>query len=124
MKDSLLTLLAICLLLASTTATCQCRHNDEKLPPGTIDDRGLLGPLGIVTLDCLKFRGIIRHGKKWIAILQDDRGKIYRAKRGEYVGENDGRLDEITSSRLTITQLVPDGQGGWIEQKHYMLPNR
>jgi len=124
MKSSLLTLLGICLILASTAATCQCRHFDEKLPPGTIDDRDFLHPLGLMTLDCLKFRGIAKHGKKLIALLQDDRGKSYRVSRGEPIGENDGRLDEITPSRLTITQLVPDGDGGWVEQRRYMLRNQ
>jgi Tfp pilus assembly protein PilP len=126
MKGFLLTLLAICIVAAPATAACQCRHFDdtnEKLPPGTIDDRGLRGPLERMTLDCLKFRGVIKRGKIWVALLQDDRGKLYRVTRGTYVGENSGRLDEITPGKVTITLLIPDGQGGWIEQKQYLFGN-
>ena len=121
MKTSTLAFLSACLLFASANASGQCVRNTEKLPPGTLDGPGSFGPLqDTVTLDCLKFKGVSYHGKELVAVLEDERGKSYRVKRGDNVGEKSGYLTEITSNRLTITQIVPDGRGGWIEQKRYI----
>jgi hypothetical protein len=120
MKVSSLTLLAICVLLGCATAAGQCMRVVEKqvwkgLTPGSF------GPLqGTLTLDCLKFKGVATKGKELIAILEDEKGKSYKVLRGDLVGESNGEVTEVTPCRLTITQTVPDGIGGWLEQKRYI----
>ena len=35
---------------------------------------------------------------------------------GNYIGQADGRITEITPSKIVLTEIVPDGLGGYIER--------
>ena len=37
-------------------------------------------------------------------------------KVGNYMGQNDGRITHVTETKISMTELVSDGQGGWIER--------
>jgi len=35
---------------------------------------------------------------------------------GNYLGQNDGRITTIEPSRISVTEIVPDGLGGYMER--------
>jgi type IV pilus assembly protein PilP len=35
---------------------------------------------------------------------------------GEYVGTIEGRIMDITPSRIALSEIIPDGLGGYIER--------
>ena len=37
-------------------------------------------------------------------------------KVGDYLGRNEGRIVAITESQVDIVEIVPDGEGGWLER--------
>jgi type IV pilus assembly protein PilP len=68
-------------------------------------------------LDTLHFVGDLAKGDQaWVIITAPD-GLVYRVSEGNYLGKNHGRITEITESRIAITEIIPDGIGGWIERQ-------
>jgi type IV pilus assembly protein PilP len=35
---------------------------------------------------------------------------------GNYIGRNDGRIVSIAERQIDVTEIVPTGDGGWIER--------
>ena len=43
-------------------------------------------------------------------------GGVHRLKVGDFLGRNDGRIVAISSSQVDVVEIVPDGQGAWLER--------
>lgn len=43
-------------------------------------------------------------------------GGVHRVKVGDYLGHNDGRIVGITESAVQVIEIVPDGEGAWLER--------
>jgi type IV pilus assembly protein PilP len=43
-------------------------------------------------------------------------GGVHRVKVGDYLGRNDGRIVGITDSAVQVIEIVPDGEGAWLER--------
>lgn len=43
-------------------------------------------------------------------------GGVYRVKVGDYLGSNHGRVIAIDESKIDVIEIVPDGEGGWLER--------
>ncbi|RAI68398.1 pilus assembly protein PilP [Pseudomonas fluorescens] len=43
-------------------------------------------------------------------------GGVHRLKVGDYLGRNDGRIVAISGSQVDVVEIVPDGQGAWLER--------
>ncbi|WP_017903684.1 type 4a pilus biogenesis lipoprotein PilP [Pseudomonas asplenii] len=43
-------------------------------------------------------------------------GGVHRLKVGDYLGRNEGRIVAITDSQVEVIEIVPDGEGGWLER--------
>jgi len=35
---------------------------------------------------------------------------------GSFIGQNDGRIANISDSKISLIEIVPDGLGGYIER--------
>jgi type IV pilus assembly protein PilP len=57
-----------------------------------------------------------KDGKRW-AILVDPDGTVQRITKGNYIGQNDGNVKDITEEKIFVTEIVPDPNGGWRERK-------
>jgi type IV pilus assembly protein PilP len=67
-------------------------------------------------LDSLKMVGILElQGRKY-GLVQDKQGLVHRLLPGNYLGQADGRITGITSTKISVIQIVPDGLGGYIEK--------
>jgi type IV pilus assembly protein PilP len=49
-------------------------------------------------------------------LLQTSDGLIHRVVPGNYLGQNDGRITEISESEITLVEIISDGIGGYIER--------
>jgi len=67
-------------------------------------------------LDALVMRGILERQDQRYALIQDGDGIIHEVQVGNYMGQNFGRIVAITETEIMLTEIVPDGQGGWREQ--------
>lgn len=43
-------------------------------------------------------------------------GGVHRVKVGDYLGRNHGRILAIDESKVDVMEIVPDGEGGWLER--------
>ncbi|KAB0483496.1 type IV pilus assembly protein PilP [Pseudomonas reinekei] len=43
-------------------------------------------------------------------------GGVHRLKVGDYLGRNDGRIVAISSTQVDVVEIVPDGEGAWLER--------
>ena len=50
------------------------------------------------------------------AIIKAPDGLVYRVKRNNYLGQNYGRITKISEDKVELTEIVPDGLGGWQER--------
>lgn len=73
----------------------------EGFPLDSLDMVGTLGSGG---------------GQLWALVLSPDR-VVHRVRPGNYLGQNDGRITAVHEDRIELTELVPDGAGGWQERR-------
>ena len=57
------------------------------------------------------------------ALVKDGYGGVVRVRKGEYMGRNHGRIVSIQSDRINLIEIVPDGQGGWLERPRTLALN-
>ncbi|WP_426142297.1 pilus assembly protein PilP [Pseudomonas sp. DWP3-1-2] len=43
-------------------------------------------------------------------------GGVHRVKVGDYLGRNNGRIISINESQVDVVEIVPDGEGAWLER--------
>jgi type IV pilus assembly protein PilP len=48
--------------------------------------------------------------------VQTKDGLVHRVAVGNYLGQADGRISAITEAKISLTEIVPDGLGGFIER--------
>ena len=48
--------------------------------------------------------------------LVNGAGGVHRVKVGDYLGRNYGRIIAIDESKVDVIEIVPDGEGGWLER--------
>lgn len=73
-------------------------------------------PLEDFPLDTLRMVGTLsQKGQSWGLVLAND-GTIHRVQPGNYVGQNHGKIKEITEFEIDVLEIVPDGLGGWMER--------
>ena len=67
-------------------------------------------------LDTLKMVGTLSMGGKDFGLVQTRDGLVHRVLPGNYLGQNDGRVLSVTASKINVTEIVPDGLGGYMER--------
>ena len=43
-------------------------------------------------------------------------GGVHRVRVGDYLGRNDGKIVSISEGKIDVVEIVPDGEGGWLER--------
>ena len=74
-------------------------------------------PLEEFPLDSLRMVGTLEQHESHWALVNDTDGTIHRVEPGNYVGQNHGKITRITEYEVELTEIVPDGIGGWIERQ-------
>src|SRR5579864_201012 len=65
------------------------------------------------SLDTLKMVGTLRLGGSIYGLVQTKDGLVHRVTEGNHMGQADGRITDITPSKISMTEIVPDGLGGY-----------
>lgn len=73
-------------------------------------------PLEAFAINLLEMVGMLRQGDRVMALVRDPEGRIHRVLRGDYMGRNHGQVDQVTGQRIELTEIVPAGDGGWVER--------
>lgn len=67
-------------------------------------------------LDTLRMVGTLQQGEISYGLVQDSEGLIHRVVLGNYLGQNDGRIVDITESKIDLIEIISDGIGGYLER--------
>lgn len=74
-------------------------------------------PLEHFALESLSFKGSLKGNRgQIIALIHSPDGEIEKVQRGSYMGVNQGRITNITPTRIDLLEIVPDGREGFIER--------
>ncbi|MDH5179967.1 MAG: pilus assembly protein PilP [Gammaproteobacteria bacterium] len=74
-------------------------------------------PLEQYPLDSLTFVGHLeKSGVRWGLIAAPD-SAIYRVKIGNYLGKNYGKIVSISESNIKLVEIIPSGNGGWVDRE-------
>lgn len=68
------------------------------------------------SLDTLKMVGTFKVGGNFYGLVQSKDGLVHKVQPGNYLGQNDGKVTEITGGRISLVEIIPDGLGGYIER--------
>lgn len=68
-------------------------------------------------LDALRMVGTLSRGGAMWALIQAPDQTISRVGVGNYLGENYGRVTQVTPTAVQLVELVPNGTGGWMERQ-------
>lgn len=50
-------------------------------------------------------------------LVVDNKGMVHAVKVGDYMGQNSGKIIAITPDQIRLTELVPNGAGGWMQTR-------
>lgn len=75
-------------------------------------------------LSGLSMVGMMTRGDTYIALIRDEMGGIHRVLRGNYLGRNHGRIVAVTPAEIEIIEIVPSGDGGWVERPRTLALQR
>jgi type IV pilus assembly protein PilP len=68
------------------------------------------------SLDTLKMVGTLKLGGRMYGLVQTKDGLVHRVSDGNYMGQADGKITDINAGKITLTEIVPDGLGGYMER--------
>jgi type IV pilus assembly protein PilP len=101
------------------------------LPGGSGGSAGALRPdvrrnrefLENFSLDTLRMVGTLRLSDRTYGLVKTKDGLVHRVLPGNYVGQADGKVTEITPSKISVVEIVPDGAGGYMERPAALVLN-
>ncbi len=68
-------------------------------------------------LDTLRMVGTLQLGETSFGLVQTSDGLIHRVIPGNYMGQNDGRITEVSESEIELIEIVSNGIGGYLERE-------
>ncbi|SHE62765.1 type IV pilus assembly protein PilP [Modicisalibacter ilicicola DSM 19980] len=96
----------------------------------TVDDSSLTPdferrkePLEAYALESLTLLGTLRIDDRASVLVRDPEGEVHRLHPGEHLGTDFGRITRIDERSVQLMEIVPNGQGGWIERSRTIALN-
>lgn len=74
-------------------------------------------PLEAFPLDSLRMVGTLAQQDGEWAIIRAPDNIVHRVKKGNYLGQNHGKIVSLGDNRIELMELIPDGSGGWQERQ-------
>ena len=74
-------------------------------------------PLESEPLDSLRMVGTLKKAGQAFALIRMSDSTIHRVRPGNYAGQNYGKIVNISESEIEVTEIIPDGLGGWMERQ-------
>jgi type IV pilus assembly protein PilP len=68
-------------------------------------------------LDALRMVGTLEQGGQRYALVKAPDGAISRVKKGNYMGQNYGKVVAVSESGIELIETIQDGAGEWTQSK-------
>lgn len=82
----------------------------EDTPTDTNKD-----PLELFPLDGLKMIGYVKIDGRPYALVQDPEMQVHRVTAGQKMGQNYGKIVQITREGIQLKESIQDNAGGWLK---------
>lgn len=79
------------------------------------------GPLEAFPLENLKMVGSLSQKKEYFALIKTPDNNLYRVRMGDFMGQNFGRVIDITESSVKLKELIQDSGNDWKEEERLLL---
>jgi type IV pilus assembly protein PilP len=89
---------------------------DSSSPVVRPDDKRNREFLEAFALDTLQMVGTMRISGRTYGLIKARDGLVHRVLPGNYLGQNEGRISTIEPSKISVTEIIPDGLGGYMER--------
>lgn len=66
-------------------------------------------------MDTFSMVGTLSNAGRLYALV-NGAGGVYRVQKGDYMGRNHGHIVSISEDHIELVEIVPDGDGGWMER--------
>jgi len=73
-------------------------------------------PLEEFPIDALRLVGIVSFNARTYALVKAPDAVIHRVTVGDHLGQNYGRISKVSEAEVNLTEIIPDGFGGYIER--------
>jgi type IV pilus assembly protein PilP len=74
-------------------------------------------PLEAYPLENLKMVGVLQQHRIAHALIKAPDNNVYRVRAGNYLGQNFGRIVNVTESTVVLKEVVQDSGGSWEEKE-------
>ena len=68
------------------------------------------------SLDTLKMVGTLKLGGQMFGLVETKDGLVHRVSAGNHMGQAEGKITDITPSKISLIEIVPDSLGGYMER--------
>lgn len=73
-------------------------------------------PLEAYPLENLRMVGTLQQKKSTFALIRTPDNNLFRVRNGNYLGQNFGRIEDVSESGVKLKELVQDAAGDWTER--------
>jgi type IV pilus assembly protein PilP len=73
-------------------------------------------PLEAYPLENLQMVGTLAQSRNTFALIKTPDSNLFRVSRGNYLGQNFGRITDIDDVSVKLKEMVQDSAGDWIER--------
>jgi len=88
------------------------QKSSQEIKPDETRVKQFLEGFNIETFEMV---GTLRNDRELFALV-NGAGGVHRVKVGDYLGRNHGKILVIDESKVDVMEIVPDGEGGWLER--------
>lgn len=78
-------------------------------------------PLESYPLESLKMVGTLEQAKVFHVLVKTPDNNVFRARVGNYMGQNFGKITKISEAEVNLTEIVQDSGGDWTERSSSLL---
>ena len=68
--------------------------------------------------------GMLSRDSAYIGLVRDQNWLIHRVRAGSYMGRNHGRVLAVSPTQIDLIEIVPSGDGGWVERPRTLALQR
>jgi type IV pilus assembly protein PilP len=78
-------------------------------------------PLESYPLESLKMVGTLEQKKDTYALVKAPDNALFRVRTGNYVGQNFGRITDISEAAIKLKEITQDAAGNWEEKDQVLM---
>ena len=72
--------------------------------------------LALGAIYALRMLGVIQANGKTYALIKAPDNIVHRVTRGDHLGQNYGAITKVDDTEIKLTEIIPDGFGGWMQR--------